>query len=88
VRLRLKPSVDLDDFDLPPAAEVIAEAIQEYGVYIGDSGGQTALKLENTDAEGRGELWNLQRDELCGLPFVPRYWEVIAESFDPSRSAP
>ena len=86
IRLRIKSSVDLDALELPPAAEVIAEALQRYGVYIGGSGGRTALKVENTEAEGRGQLWTLSRDALCGMPLHPRYWEVIAESFDPTRS--
>ena len=34
--------------DLQPEALVIARALQDYGFYIGDSGGTTALKLENT----------------------------------------
>jgi hypothetical protein len=84
LRLRLKPSLDLASLDLAADARVIATAIQRYGVYIGDSGGRTALKVENTVAEGRGPLWNVERDALCGLPFDERYWDVVAESFDPA----
>jgi hypothetical protein len=84
LRLRLKPSIHLDSLGLAPEALVIARAIQQYGVYIGDSGGRTSLKVENTVAEGRGQLWNLERDALCSLPFDPRYWDVIAEAFDPT----
>ena len=43
----------------PRQALVIARALQQYGFYIGDSGGVTALKLEDTRLEGRGELWDL-----------------------------
>lgn len=78
IRLRVKPSVDLDALDLHPEARVIAEALQRYGVYIGDSGGTTALKLEDTAAEGRGQLWSVSADALCDLPFSSTYWEVIA----------
>jgi hypothetical protein len=85
LRLRLKPSVDLEALGLAPDALVIATAIQRYGVYIGDSGGRTALKVENTIEEGRGPLWNVDRDALCGLPFSERYWDVVAESYDPTR---
>lgn len=84
LRLRIKPTVDLERLDLAPDALVIARAIQRYGVYLGDSGGRTALKLENTEVEGRGELWNVERDGLCTLPFTPAFWDVVAEGYDPS----
>ena len=54
LRFRIKPSVDLDSLGLPRQALVIARALQQYGFYIGDSGGVTALKLEDTRLEGRG----------------------------------
>jgi hypothetical protein len=85
LRLRLKPTLDLNDFGLAPQALVIAKAIQQYGVYIGDSGGTTALKLEDTEAEGSGRLWHLAPDSLCVLNFIPAYWDVIAEGYDPSN---
>jgi hypothetical protein len=84
LRFRIKPSVDLEALELPPEALVIARALQRYGFYIGDSGGTTALKLENTVAEGRGQLWRLSADALCGLPFTPRYWDVIEGGYDPA----
>ena len=85
LRLRIKPSVNLDGFGLTAQALTIARALQRYGFYIGDSGGTTALKLENTRAEGRGQLWTIPKDALCGLPFTPRYWDVVAEGYDPTR---
>ncbi len=85
LRLRIRTSVDLDSLDLPPEALVIARALQRYGFYIGDSGGTTALKLENTVAEGRGQLWRVPADALCGLPFTSRYWDVVDPGFDPTR---
>jgi hypothetical protein len=85
LRLRLKPTLDLNDFGLSPQALIIAKAIQRYGVYIGDSGGATALKLEDTEAEGRGRLWHLAPDALCTLNFIPAFWDVIAEGYDPSN---
>jgi hypothetical protein len=84
IRLRIKPSIDLEDFDLPDQALVIAQALQRYGAYIGDSGGVTALKLENTMAEGRGQLWDVSATDLCQLPLSPQYWDVIAEGYDPT----
>jgi hypothetical protein len=86
LRLRIKPSIDLDEQDLDPEALVIARALQDYGFYIGDSGGTTALKLQNTWAEGRGQLWKVSADDLCGMPFTTDYWDVVAEGYDPTRS--
>jgi len=85
LRLRIKPSVNLESLGLTAQALTIARALQRYGFYIGDSGGTTALKLENTRAEGRGQLWNLSADALCGLPFTPTYWDVVDEGYDPTR---
>jgi hypothetical protein len=85
LRLRIKPDVDLDRLHLAPDVLVIARALQRYGFYIGDSGGATALKLEDTVAEGRGRLWTLDARALCGLPFTPEYWDVVAENYDPTR---
>jgi hypothetical protein len=84
LRLRIKPSVDLNSLNLAPEALIIARALQQYGFYFGDSSGTTALKLENTAAEGRGQLWHVSSDALCSLPFKPQYWDVVAEGFDPT----
>ncbi|HEX3223709.1 MAG TPA: hypothetical protein VHR35_14170 [Nocardioides sp.] len=84
LRMRLKPSIDLNALGLHPQALVIAKALQTYGVYIGDSGGTTALKLEDTKAEGLGQRWNVTADDLCRLPFTPQYWDVLPEGYDPS----
>jgi hypothetical protein len=85
LRLRIKPSVDLNALHLSPEALIIARALQQYGFYIGDSSGATALKLENTRAEGRGQLWHVSSDALCGMPFKPQYWDVVAEGYDPTQ---
>jgi hypothetical protein len=86
LRLRIKPSVDLRRLVSNPEALVIARALQRYGFYIGDSGGNTsALKLEDTQALGRGQRWRVPADALCSLPFKSTYWEVVAEGYDPTR---
>lgn len=84
LRFRLRPTVDLAAMDLAPQARVIAEALQSHGFYIGDSAGVTALKLENTRAEGRGQLWRIPPTALCGLPLEPALWDVLPEGYDPS----
>lgn len=86
LRFRIKPTVDLSALDLAPEARVIAQALQTYGFYVGDSAGVTALKLENTRAEGRGQLWELPPTALCSLPLRRDLWDVLPESYDPSSS--
>jgi hypothetical protein len=68
-RIRIKPSVDLERYDLAPHAVVIARALQQYGAIVGDStGAPLELKLEDTTSEGRGQLWTLDRRALCAIP--------------------
>lgn len=83
LRFRIKPSVDLAALGLSPQALVIATALQQYGFYIGDSSGRTSLKLEDTRSEGRGQLWTMSPNALCGLPLNPQYWDVLAEGYQP-----
>lgn len=83
LRLRIRPDVDLAKLDLPPQALVIARALRDYGAFIGDSAGTTALKLENTVVEGRGQMWDIDESVLEGLPFTPKYWSVLPEGYDP-----
>jgi hypothetical protein len=84
LRMRIKPSIDLQHIGLHPQALEIALALQKYGIYLGDSGGTTALKLEDTRTEGRGQLWTVTADDLCMLPFTPEFWDVLPEGYDPS----
>jgi hypothetical protein len=83
LRFRIKPSVNLAALGLEPQALVIATALQRYGFYIGDSSGTTALKLEDTRTEGRGQLWKISSKALCGLPLTPEYWDVLPEGYQP-----
>ena len=85
LRMRISPSIDVEALGLEREALVIARALQRYGFYIGDSGGTTAIKLQNTYAEGRGQLWRVSADALCDLPFTTQYWDVIAEDYDPTQ---
>lgn len=83
LRMRIRPDVNLDSLGLDPQALVIAKAAQKYGVYFGDSGGVTALKLENTVAEGRGQLWTVKNTGLSKIPFAPAFWDVLPEGYHP-----
>lgn len=84
LRFRIRADVNLDALRLTPSALVIARAAQQYGVYCGDSGNNTALKLENTQAEGRGQLWTVKADALAGLPFTAAFWDVVSEGYSGS----
>jgi hypothetical protein len=83
LRFRIKPSVDLTALNLDWEALVIAQALQKYGMYIGDSAGVTALKLEDTRFEGKGQEWHLSPTALCALPFTPEFWDVLPEGYEP-----
>jgi hypothetical protein len=87
LRFRIRPSVDLDALGLDPQALVIAKGLQDYGFYIGDSSGVTALKVEDTRAEGRGQLWSASPTALCALPFTPEFWDVLPEGYQPPPPA-
>jgi hypothetical protein len=72
-RVRIKASVDLTKLGLTPGAMVVAKALQRYGAVVGDqSGGSVVAKLENTVAEGRGQLWTnvLNRNSLQAIPLT------------------
>jgi hypothetical protein len=75
-RIRIKPSVNLASLGLSSQALVIAKGLQDYGMIVGDStGGAMVLKLEDTEAGGRGQLWNLDRKSLCNIK--GEHWEVL-----------
>jgi hypothetical protein len=85
-RIRIKPSIDLSLLGLSAPELVVARALQEYGAVIGDQGGgPVSLKLENTVAEGRGQLWDgvLTSDSLAAIPLDG--YEVIELGYDPTR---
>jgi hypothetical protein len=84
LRFRISPSVDLDELGLDRQTLIIARALQEYGFYIGDSSGVTALKLEETRASRGEQLWEMPATALCGLPLTSQFWEVLPEDYRPS----
>jgi hypothetical protein len=87
LRFRIRPSIDLDALGLDPQALVIAKALQKYGFYIGDSSGVTALKVEDTRTEGRGQLWQTAATALCSLPLTPQFWDVLPDGYRPPPPA-
>jgi hypothetical protein len=87
-RLRIKPSVDLNQLNLSPAARVIARALQRYGAVVGDSSGSnTNLKVENTVLEGKGWMWKdvLSATSLQAVPFDS--YEVVRLGYSPPPSS-
>ncbi len=45
--LQLDPSLDLDQFEMEPYERIIAEALQNYGAYVGDYSGAVSLYAIN-----------------------------------------
>jgi hypothetical protein len=50
-RLRLDPSVDIDELRLTPVAEMVARAAQQYGFIVTDKGGAVAVTADGGAAE-------------------------------------
>lgn len=48
-RVRLDPALDLEGLDLTPAEKTIARALQEYGMFLVDSGGSVGVSIEAVD---------------------------------------
>ena len=64
--------------------QIVDRIVERYGAVIGDqSGGPATLKLENTTAEGRGQLWNgvLGADSLKAIPLGD--FQVIRPGWQP-----
>lgn len=47
-RLRLDPELDLDSLGLAPWQKTIARALQEYGMYLVDTGGAVAIRVQHS----------------------------------------
>jgi hypothetical protein len=74
--MQLDPDLDLDQFDLKPAARIIARALQEYGMFLGDGADGFALYAENFTGE-RPDLWDgvLDSADLAAIP--TRHLQVL-----------
>jgi hypothetical protein len=68
-RLQLNPSLDISRLNLKPAARIIAKALQEYGMFLGDGAGGIALYAENFVGRPKN-LWKgiLKETDLLGIP--------------------
>jgi hypothetical protein len=52
-RVQLDPRLDLDSLGLPRWQKVIAQALQEYGMYLADTGGAVSLFAQHSGTTGR-----------------------------------
>lgn len=73
-RLRLDPSLDLDALGLTPAEKAIAKALQVYGMYLVDNGGESGIGIYAVDPRSvlnnpyEGILPDEDYPELSGIP--------------------
>ena len=73
-RLRLDPSLDLDALDLTTAEKTIARALQVYGMYLVDNGGESGIGIYAVDPRSvqnnpyEGLLPDEDYPELSGIP--------------------
>ncbi len=73
-RLRLDPSLDLDALDLTSAEKTIARALQEYGMFLVDNGGESGIGIYAVDPRSvlnnpyEGLLPDENYPELSGIP--------------------
>lgn len=71
-RLQLDPSYDISG--LSPAGQIIAKALQDYGMFLVDNSGGTCLYAENDMTSNISSL--LSGGEITGIPGYA--WRVIA----------
>ena len=68
-RLQLDPSIDVSALGLTPAEEIIAKALQKYGMILGDVGGGIGLYAANVDGYDWGNTFG-PLDPLEGYAFL------------------
>lgn len=71
-RLRLDPTLNLDQYNLTPIGRMVAEAAQKYGFVVADNGGAVALSTEAGDPTVNATGANPWDQFLDG-----RDWEVM-----------
>ncbi len=69
-RLQLNPKLDIEKLNLNPAAKIIARALQEYGMFLGDGAGDIAIYAENFAYKAKSP-WQgiLSEKDLYGIPY-------------------
>ena len=69
-RLQLNPKLDIEKLNLTPAAKIIARALQEYGMFLGDGAGDIAIYAENFAYKAKNP-WQgiLSEKDLYGIPY-------------------
>jgi hypothetical protein len=72
-RLQLDPTLDVDSLMLPRHERTIARALQRYGMYLADTGGNVSLYAVNPQSYGgrpyAGLLPDVPYTPLRGIPF-------------------
>ncbi len=68
-RIQLDPSIDVDSLALSPAEKVIAKAMQEYGMILGDNGGGIQLYAARPNNYDWGNTFG-EVDELDGFAYL------------------
>ncbi len=56
-RLQLDPNLNLDALGLRPWEKTIAQALQEYGMYLVDTGGAVALRVQHSQSTDYAYPW-------------------------------
>lgn len=72
--VQLDPSLDLDTLPLLPYERTIAEALQNYGMYLVDNGGNSGISLYAVDPKSaQGNIYDglLPDDDYPLLPDIP-----------------
>ena len=64
---------------------MIARALAALRVLHRRLGGHDRPEAGEHPGRGPGTAWPDPQDALCGLPFTPRYWDVVAGGYDPTR---
>jgi hypothetical protein len=75
-RLQLDPALDLDSFRLTPWQKTIARALQEYGMYLVDTGGAVALRAQHTMSTSLAYPWGTDTNAYMP-PTLARHLRVL-----------
>lgn len=74
-RVQLDPSLDLDALGLKRYERVIAEALQRYGMFLVDTGGAVAIRVQNAHSTEYRYPWGGERGRMPSV--LARHLRVI-----------